>query len=57
MLAWRSVSSALCWPREAARFGGETGLGRKISQLGESMALFLGERVDDSLLADWLIMK
>ena len=56
-LAWRSASSALCRPGEAARLGGEAGLGRKISQLGESMELFLGERVDDCLVADLFVMK
>ena len=56
-LAWRSTSSALHWPREAARLGGEEGLGRKISQLGESMELFVGERVDDCLVADLFIMN
>ena len=57
MLDWRSTSSALCRLGEAAGLEGEAGLGRKISQLQESMELFLGERVDDCLVADLLIMK
>ena len=56
-VTWKSASSALHRPGEAARFGGEAELGRKINQLRESMELFLGERVDDSLVADLLIMK
>ena len=30
VLVWRSVSSTLRWPGGAARFGGETGLGREV---------------------------
>ena len=60
VLARRSTSSALYRLGETARLGGETGLGREIRNCQAVLRwieLFVGERVDDCLVADLLIVK